>query len=499
MAPELRADNTDHTSREITSRFASFLGFGGEDHHRARLKSSKDRQQGGKPDPRQSNELKEVDSYKRLQKASEEKDSQIGLLNADLKGKEEIVGKLTNENQRLEADNRSLANELAQNQEQFSIMKSFHESASKLADGRIRTQERTIADLQNTNRLLQDDYNKVSGQLQKIQNDFSSFQHNSMEEINQLRGFIKSEQQKSAAIEKNNSDLRRLIGRMSKVQEPLRGEDHYVKLFDDLKNDIDSWVASHSKKNANATLRPQVPKTILAKLDALGEHGKYTAEFLRLPNLLQLHSGKKTRIPLIRHVLALFLFDQIFEPFAFGLTRDSSQNMKDIEDQLFKQGTSLLSTTLNLGHDYNKLVMIRQAIAKSVLDSCKKDVLAKQTACVTDLTDLLCGLLPVSKPKDIESGVSKFIDRAVKLKYDMAEEQAVYRCFLVDNGQPIDEKFLSVPDEGYIGCVVFLCTFPGLQRIVIHEGKAVRLTVVRAAVELQAETSGNPKKDPAEK
>ena len=127
---------------------------------------------------------------------------------------------------------------------------------------------------------------------------------------------------------------------MSKVQEPLRGDDHYIKLFDDLKNDIDSWVASLSKKNASATLRPGVPKTILVKLGALGEHGHYTAEFLR-PLLLQLHGGRKTRIPLIRHVLALFLFDQIFEPFAFGLTRDSSKNMKDIEDRLFKQGSFL--------------------------------------------------------------------------------------------------------------------------------------------------------------
>jgi hypothetical protein len=143
--------------------------------------------------------------------------------------------------------------------------------------------------------------------------------------------------------------------------------------------------------------------------------------------------------------------------------------------------------------------MIRQAIAQSVLYSCKKELPVKQSACVTSLTDLLCGLLPASKPKDIESGVAKFIDRAVKLKYDMTEEQAVYRCFLVDNGQAIDEKFLSVPDERYVGCVVFLCTFPGLQRMVIHEGKTVNLTVVRAAVELQQEISENPKKNPADK
>ena len=81
----------------------------------------------------------------------------------------------------------------------------------------------------------------------------------------------------------------------------------------------------------------------------------------------------------------------------------------------------------------------------------------------------------------------------------MTEEQAVYRCFLVDHGQAIDENFLEVPDEGYVNCVVFLCTFPGLQRMVIHEGKTNRLTVVRAAVELAQETSGNSKRDPADK
>ena len=312
--------------------------MGGEDHgHRSRLKS-KDRQSGGKSDSRQSSELKDVDGHKRLQKLSDDKDVEIGLLNANLKSKDESIEKLTKENQRLEGDNRSLSYNVTQLQTEISILKSTQESASKQADGKIRAQERTIGDLQNTNRLLQGDCNRLSEQLQTTENQFSSLQHRSTEEIRQLQASIQSEEQKSAAIQKNNSDLRSLIGRMSKVQEPLRGEDHYIKLFDDLKNDIDSWVAGHSKKNANASLRPQVPSTILVKLGALGEHGQHTTEFLRLPHLLQLYSGKKTRIPLIRHVVALYLFDQIFEPFAFGLTRDSSKNMIDIEDQLFKQG-----------------------------------------------------------------------------------------------------------------------------------------------------------------
>ena len=154
---------------------------------------------------------------------------------------------------------------------------------------------------------------------------------------------------------------------------------------------------------------------------------------------------------------------------------------------------------LTSGHEYNKLVNIRQAVALSVLDSCKKEVDAKQELCVNDLKDLLCRLLPMSKPKEIENGVVKFIMKAVDLKYKMTEEQAVYRCFFVDNGQRVDENFLKIPYEESIGFVVSLCTFPGLQRYVINESRIMRLTVVKADVELQKETSDNPKKDHPEK
>ena len=98
---------------------------------------------------------------------------------------------------------------------------------------------------------------------------------------------------------------------------------------------------------------------------------------------------------------------------------------------------------------------------------------------------MFCRILPRSKPKDIDSAVTTFVDKAIKLKDAMIEELAVYRCFLVDNGQRVDESCFEMSDEGCVSGLVFLCMFPGLQQIVIQDQKPEILTLVKADGELR--------------
>ena len=138
-----------------------------------------------------------------------------------------------------------------------------------------------------------------------------------------------------------------------------------------------------------------------------------------------------------------------------------------------------------LGHDCNRFLTIRQAIAKAVLKSCEREIVPKRNAHVVHLDDLLCQLLPRSRA-EIKIGTAKFLDRAINLKIAMTEEQAVYRCFMLDYGDSVTDDILHHGSEGCEKGTIFLCTFPGLRRHIMKEKKEESLTVVKAGVELQA-------------
>lgn len=117
-----------------------------------------------------------------------------------------------------------------------------------------------------------------------------------------------------------------------------------------------------------------------------------------------------------------------------------------------------------------------------MLKSCENNVGDRREECVRELVDLLYQLLPSSKMKDITANVFKFMDSAIKLKNHMTEEQAVYRCFMLSYGETVTNEQLHIGDEDVPGGVLFLCTFPGLYRIVLNEdGEKEVLTVVKAS------------------
>lgn len=147
----------------------------------------------------------------------------------------------------------------------------------------------------------------------------------------------------------DNQSLRRYIDNMRNAQEPLRGEEKYTQKFEDLNNKITSWVLKQSKQHANTALKDSKVRTaVLTKLESFGVHGQHTATCVR-SSFPQLYNSKKTRAPLIRHILALFLFDRVFYPFAFALkptdsklSHDSSHYLTFIEDELFEQGQPII-------------------------------------------------------------------------------------------------------------------------------------------------------------
>lgn len=116
----------------------------------------------------------------------------------------------------------------------------------------------------------------------------------------------------------------------------------------------------------------------------------------------------------------------------------------------------------------------------------RPETLTRQETYKLNLTHILSRLLPRSNPEDIEAAVSKWIDKAVTLRNAMTEEQAIYRCFIPDTGDQFSDEVMEGAEENPAGQVL-LCTFPGLDRLILKDGEKVSVAVVKASVELQQE------------
>jgi hypothetical protein len=147
-------------------------------------------------------------------------------------------------------------------------------------------------------------------------------------------------EEKCELIQKDNENLREYITSMSKAQEPIRGEDFYVQSFEELRGHIQSWMAKNSKLNAKEILAEGVQTEVVAFLDKCGPHGIITSKKFG-SQIRELWTSRRTRVPLLRHIVALFLFETVFDRFAFGHDRAASEYLKWIEGDLFRQGTFL--------------------------------------------------------------------------------------------------------------------------------------------------------------
>lgn len=174
------------------------------------------------------------------------------------------------------------------------------------------------------------DANALSNEVQKLQ------QHCDLVE-KKLLGF----QERCEALENDNEQLRAYIATMRNAQGPILDEGYYSRGFDGLRREIDSWVAKQYKKNANQSLSDDAPSVIVRIVSLFGDHGLACSHFLQSEeySIQMLYNERRTRIPLIRHVIAIILFDQVFDRFAFGLTRDSSDYTQSIEDSILQQSS----------------------------------------------------------------------------------------------------------------------------------------------------------------
>lgn len=139
---------------------------------------------------------------------------------------------------------------------------------------------------------------------------------------------------------------------------------------------------------------------------------------------------------------------------------------------------------LQLETHFTHFLSIRQSIGKSAVRYVQQYGQEQEDYLIYLLVKVLCLLIPKTSETDITKAVSKFVNKAVKLKHAMAEEQALYHCYWIDGGERYEEE--SVEIEGEEEGNISICTFPGLARTVKNEGGEFLARAVKASAFLQS-------------
>jgi hypothetical protein len=83
-------------------------------------------------------------------------------------------------------------------------------------------------------------------------------------------------------------------------------------------------------------------KFVLQSLADLGQHGQKASDYLRVNQCAQTwYSTRRCRIPLVRHIVAAFIFAHILQPFVVGLPPASSEILERINRDLISQRSHL--------------------------------------------------------------------------------------------------------------------------------------------------------------
>jgi hypothetical protein len=117
---------------------------------------------------------------------------------------------------------------------------------------------------------------------------------------------------------------------------PVNEDSYYVSQFNEIKVDLETWVAS-STPNAAATLSKAQETSLLQIISTLGPGAKPTFDALKLYSR-SWYKNPTVRVQMIRHIAALFVYERVFQPFVFALKAEFSRFLANIEADILSNG-----------------------------------------------------------------------------------------------------------------------------------------------------------------
>lgn len=151
-------------------------------------------------------------------------------------------------------------------------------------------------------------------------------------------------QQENAILRRDNNSLRAHLASILKPPGQLREDACYLRPLNTLNQAIQGWVPKVFR-TYNSEELPEKSKAHLLQVfnnSHYDPYGKSTASFLSnrplLDNILQ---NPRKRMVLVRHIIALHLWRDVFEPFTFG------HDHREVEKDIFQRHSKALNDPTN--------------------------------------------------------------------------------------------------------------------------------------------------------
>lgn len=178
-------------------------------------------------------------------------------------------------------------------------------------------------------------------QISTLKRERHNLEQNHAEVLREIEDHIAKVESQRMKYEDDISSLRGYIENMKVPQAQINTDAYYIDKLQGLNRLIQASVANvfvDSKRQKS--LSKEEGAGVLAVLSQF-KVGHFTAMLLNTPNLdtiWTLHHDARKRVALARHIITLFLVNQVFGLFAFGLSTRTSDLLKNIQDEIIANG-----------------------------------------------------------------------------------------------------------------------------------------------------------------
>jgi len=265
-------------------------------------------------------------------------------LSNDLAVAHREANKFADENRTLRREHRTLEQEISSlrdTKQRYEWREKTHAAeATQLRDKVTKlTSDLSICRSENNN------YSRENNRLRTDNGSLADANQQFQERIEMLETQVNDLIAEKLALSADNEGLRCDIFKMESTVNPLHDEEFYVQGFQSLKADVEMWVARQCKDNAAETLSVSDERKLLDSLVGFGPTGAGSHDFLETNQAIRAwYSSKRSRIPLIRHLFAIFLLDKVLAPFAAGVHHAFSKALIWIEQDIMSRGFCLCLT-----------------------------------------------------------------------------------------------------------------------------------------------------------
>lgn len=202
------------------------------------------------------------------------------------------------------------------------------------------------------------DYSNMCNSYEQLKSRYAHYKARYFEErdnVEALRRQLEDRKREIEAISKivvdyqsQNEEFRTQIFALGTGRGPLKDEEFYTSTFEELKCLVEKEIVKLSKAHANYVFEEKEQGELFQRISEIGSCGHKCAEFLKMEkcSLQKLYSRGQWRHPLLRHIVAWFLLERVFNPFAFGISQEFSEGLKCVERDVMSRGRTPQATGL---------------------------------------------------------------------------------------------------------------------------------------------------------